>query len=315
MHPAFSVIFFTTASGAGYGMLTILGLAYLSQVLPVDKTFGLFAIGIALILITTGLLSSTFHLGHPERAWRALSQWRSSWLSREGVLAILTYIPALVFALGWLIPGGDNGFYAMTALLMSLLSLITVYSTSMIYASLRTIHAWSNHWVPVVYLSLALMTGLILVNALLLVFASPVASISYASLASIVIALVIKLAYWRFIKQTQSSSTAETATGLGYLGKVTMVQSPHSQENYLLKEMGFKIARKHADKLRRISLFSAFVLPFILTFMSLGNSSILSVSSALLAVIFTMPGVIIERWLFFAEARHTVMLYYGNSTA
>lgn len=315
MHPAFSVIFFTTASGAGYGMLTILGLAYLSQVVPDDKAFGLFAIGIALVLITTGLLSSTFHLGHPERAWRALSQWRSSWLSREGVLAILTYIPALVFAVGWLLLESNNKFYAVAALLMSLLSLFTVYSTAMIYASLRTIHAWSNHWVPVVYLSLAVMTGLILVNALLLVFANPVSLISYTTAGSIVITLAIKLGYWRFIRETQSSSTAETATGLGYLGKVSMVQSPHSQENYLLKEMGFKIARKHADKLRRISVLGAFVLPFILTLMSLGSSSILSVSSALLAVIFAIPGVIVERWLFFAEARHTVMLYYGNSTA
>lgn len=315
MHPAFSVIFFSTASGAGYGLLTVLGLAYFFQITPHDRVFGLFAMGTALVLITTGLLSSTFHLGHPERAWRALSQWRSSWLSREGVLAILTYVPALVLAAGWLLLESNNGFYAMVALLMSLLSLITVYSTAMIYASLHTIHAWSNHWVPAVYLSLAVMTGLILVHALLLILASAVVWISYACLGSIVIALAIKLAYWRFIRQTQSSSSAGTATGLGHLGKVTMVQTPHSQENYLLKEMGFKIARKHADKLRRICLLSAFVLPFILTCMSLGNTSMLAVGSALFAVVISLFGVILERWLFFAEARHTVMLYYRDKNA
>lgn len=315
MHPALSVIFFTTASGAGYGLLTVLGIAHFFQITPDDEAFALSGIGIALVLITTGLLASTFHLGHPERAWHALSQWRSSWLSREGVLAILTYIPALVFAVGWLIPGSDNTIYAIAALLMSSLSLITVYSTSMIYASLRTVHAWSNHWVPLAYVGLALMTGLILTNALLHITVSSVPLISYASLISIVIAFVIKLAYWRFINQTQSASTAETATGLGHLGKVSMVQTPHSQENYLLKEMGYQIARKHAEKLRRISLLCGFAIPFILTLMSLTSSTLLSVCSAVLAVIFSMAGVVVERWLFFAEANHTVMLYYGNATA
>ena len=315
MHPALSVIFFTTASGAGYGLLAILGVGHFFRITPDDVAFGLSAIGIALVLVTTGLLSSTFHLGHPERAWRAMSQWRSSWLSREGVLALMTYVPVLVFAGGWLIMKSSNGVYALAAVVMSLLCIITIYSTSMIYASLKTVHAWANHWVPVAYLSLALMTGFILLNALLLLFGSSVPLVSYATLGSITIAFVIKLAYWRFIKNTQSISTAESATGLGHLGKVSLVQSPHSQENYLLKEMGYKIARKHADKLRRLSLLGGFILPFILTLIISSNSSLPGIIAAILALVFSMLGVIIERWLFFAEAKHTVMLYYGNSTA
>ena len=97
MHPAFSVIFFTSASGAGYGLLTLLGLFATLDWLPLNAPFNLSVITLALVLITAGLLSSTAHLGHPERAWRALSQWRSSWLSREGVFAIITYIPASIF--------------------------------------------------------------------------------------------------------------------------------------------------------------------------------------------------------------------------
>ena len=101
MHPAFSVIFFTSASGAGYGLLTLLGLFATLDWLPLNAPFNLSVITLALVLITAGLLSSTAHLGHPERAWRALSQWRSSWLSREGVFAIITYIPASIFLVGW----------------------------------------------------------------------------------------------------------------------------------------------------------------------------------------------------------------------
>ena len=87
MHPAYSVIFFTSASGGGYFLLTLLGVFGALGVLPPDPVLGLIAFGLAFAMVTAGLLSSTFHLGHPERAWRAFSQWRSSWLSREGVLS------------------------------------------------------------------------------------------------------------------------------------------------------------------------------------------------------------------------------------
>src|SRR5204862_3402126 len=102
MHPAYSVILFTTASGAGYGLLALLGFVGFNHGPASSFIFGLVAIVIALGLITIGLLSSTFHLGHPERAWRAFSQWRSSWLSREGVAAVLTYLPAVLFSATWL---------------------------------------------------------------------------------------------------------------------------------------------------------------------------------------------------------------------
>jgi len=100
MNPAYSVIFFTTASGAGYGLLALLGLIGALTGAPLPPLFALVAIVFALALITAGLLSSTFHLGHPERAWRALSQWRTSWLSREGIAAILTY-PPLCYLDSW----------------------------------------------------------------------------------------------------------------------------------------------------------------------------------------------------------------------
>src|SRR3546814_4853981 len=83
MHPAASVIFFTTASGAGYGLLFLLGIAGAFGLAPPDLALGLVGFTLSLGLITAGLLASTFHLGRPERAWRALSQWRSSWLPRE----------------------------------------------------------------------------------------------------------------------------------------------------------------------------------------------------------------------------------------
>src|SRR5271163_1030965 len=105
MHPALSVILFTTASGAGYGLLMLLGLFGALGLLPATPGFGIVAFGLALGLISFGLLASTFHLGRPERAWRAFSQWRTSWLSREGVFSVLTFLPVAVFGIGWVFFG------------------------------------------------------------------------------------------------------------------------------------------------------------------------------------------------------------------
>ena len=117
MHPAYSVIFFTTATGAGYGLLGLLGLLSVLGMAPADFWFGIVGFGLAFGLIASGLLSSTGHLGHPERAWRAFSQWRSSWLSREGVVAVVTFVPAGLFAIGWVILGRTDGWVAVAALL------------------------------------------------------------------------------------------------------------------------------------------------------------------------------------------------------
>src|SRR6476620_9216130 len=108
MHPAYSVILFTTASGAGYGLLALLGLIGFNHGPASSLWFGLVALIIALGLVSLGLLSSTFHLGRPERAWRAFSQWRSSWLSREGIAAVIAYVPALVLWGAWIFPALDS---------------------------------------------------------------------------------------------------------------------------------------------------------------------------------------------------------------
>src|SRR3989339_1493625 len=98
MHPAFSVIFFTTLSGAGYGLLAMVAALALQGDASSRVLVALLLL--ALALVTVGLLSSLGHLGKPLRAWRAVSQWRTSWLSREGLAALLTYLPALALGVG-----------------------------------------------------------------------------------------------------------------------------------------------------------------------------------------------------------------------
>ena len=312
MHPSFSVIFFTTASGAGYGLLALVAVLAPLGVAPPDAVFGFAALGLALGGVTAGLVSSTFHLGHPERALRAFSQWRSSWLSREGVSAIATYLLAGLFGVFWIFFGAIS---ALLGGLTAIGSVVTVFCTAMIYRSLRPVQRWHNAWVVPNYLALALMTGALWLAMLLQLFVTADKGVSLLVLAAIILAAMLKLGYWRFIDTSASASTAESATGLGALGKVRLFEAPHTSENYLLKEMGFRIARKHAAKLRRITVLLAFALPFALSLvppLAVGWPAALA---ALLAAPIATLGVLIERWLFFAEAKHAVMLYYGAARA
>lgn len=315
MHPAFSVIFFTVASGTGYGMLFLMALLALVGRLPLDPWFAWPAFVIAFGLVTAGLLSSLLHLGHPERFLKALTQWRSSWLSREGVLAILTYAPAGLFALGWLFvtadPTAPGTVMTILAALTAALAVATVYSTSMIYASLKPIPQWYRRDVPSGYLILALASGALTVNALGALTGTVTHLVPAVALVGLVLALIAKRAYWRGIRSQKPTATAAAATGLDDGVRVRLLDPPHTEPNYLQKEMAYRIARKHADKLRRIAVLAGFALPFVAVLASFAAGGLVAAALSVVAAVSAHVGIAVERWLFFAEATHTVTLYYG----
>ena len=308
MNPAPSIVFFTTASGAGYGLLFWLGVLRPVGLLPQVPAFALFCLVLALLLITAGLASSLLHLGNPQRAWRALSQWRSSWLSREGVAALVTYVPAFVFGYGLL--AGLPGLATLAGLLAALGAAVTVWCTGMIYASLKPIPQWHHPLVAPGYLLLAAYTGMALlaaVSALGGVIGGPASFIVTLGIAGV----ILKLAYWTMIDGARPAATAESATSLGHIGTVRPLDPPHTGTNYLLREMGFRVARKHAASLRRLALALGFGLPILLALAAtqFGGGGVLLP----LAALFALAGMLLERWLMFAEATHTVTLYYRGT--
>lgn len=309
MHPARSIIVFTSLSGAGYGLVLLMALGGLFGLLSPGRWFGAAGLGGGLVLISAGLLSSLLHLGHPERAWRALSQWRSSWLSREGVASLLTFLPILALAWGWIV---EQAIWPAAALLSALGSVGTIFCTAMIYASLKPIRQWRQPLVPPVYLLLALATGSLLLLVLLSLWGGVPAWAAGLAILTTLLAWGLKLAYWRRIDQEQPFATAESATGLGALGRVRLLESPHTEENYLLREMGYRVARKHSRKLRHIALILGLLLPLLCLLPLLAAGGWWEVPLALLAASGALAGTLVERWLFFAEATHTVTLFYGR---
>ena len=248
MHPAASIIVFTTLSGLGYGLAAVLGLGLLDPAALATRL----AFLLALALISGGLISSTLHLGNPQRAWRALSQWRSSWLSREGVMAIASFAPLICSAIAawwagrfiWfcgldrrracprhrLLHGDDLRLAEIGAGLAHaadrrLLSAVFGFGRSAQPAPLFAAAGGSEHFR--------------LLLALTFVF--------------LVAAWIAKILWWRRLAALTPLSTPETATGLGFIGRVRLLERPHVNENYLTREMGFRVARKHAEKLALIA--------------------------------------------------------------
>ncbi|MDZ4392330.1 dimethyl sulfoxide reductase anchor subunit family protein [Cypionkella sp.] len=288
MHPAPSVILFSVLSGAGFGLLFYLGFGF-------AHPSGMLAFlwwGLGYGLAVIGLLASTFHLGNPQRALLAFSQWWTSWLSREAWTSIAALVLLAPMALSdWLGLGLPRPF----GWLGGALALATVFTTSMIYTQIKAVPRW-HHWLtPVMFLTFALAGGAVLAGQ----------SFAAVLLAALVVVL---LAIWQvgdgqFARKAQ---TLGTATGLDRIGEVTVFEQAHTAGNYLLREMIFVVGRKHAQKLRAIALATAAVIPAV----------VLAVSGEVwaftLAAVCHLIGALAARWLFFAEAEHVVGLFYGK---
>ncbi|WP_295077554.1 DmsC/YnfH family molybdoenzyme membrane anchor subunit [Tabrizicola sp.] len=287
MHPAPSVILFSTLSGLGFGFLAFLGWGA-----PTPSgwvAFFLWALGYGLAV--GGLLASTFHLGNPKNALKAFSQWRTSWLSREAwasVASLLSLSPVAlsdIFGLGLPRLVGQVG---------GVLALLTVFTTAMIYTQIKAVPRW-HHWLtPVMFLGFAVAGGALLSGH------------AWAPVLLLAVGAVL-WAVWRVGDGAfaRAGQTMGTATGLDRLGVPSVFDPAHTAGNYLKREMIFVVGRKHAAKLRMLALVLASALPALVLILPLGGAGIA------LAGLMHLAGALAARWLFFAEAEHVVGLYYG----
>ena len=287
MNPAPSVIVFTVLSGLGFGFLSLLGLTGASGVVA----FFLWGLGYGLAV--AGLVASSFHLGNPQRALLAFTQWRTSWLSREAWASVMTLVLFAPQALSdWLGLGWGRGFGIAGAVMAG----VTVICTAMIYTQIKAVPRW-HHWtVPPVFLAYAVAGGLVM---------SGIGVLALPMLCVLGVALAL---HWHFGARAfaRAGATMESATGLGRVGAVSVFEQPHTGGNYLLREMIYVVGRRHADRVRMIAMVFSVMLPSIaLAWLSGGGAVVVAVATHLI-------GAMAQRWLFFAEAEHVVGLYYGK---
>jgi DMSO reductase anchor subunit len=325
MKPSLSIIFFTVSSGAGLGLLALLALGdLLDQALPSDALMQ--GIAVALALVAAGLASSVLHLAKPANAWRAFSRFRTSWLSREAVFAACLFPVAFAYgALAW--TAEDGVLRALAALGAALLAWAVLVSTAMIYASLKPIRQWCSAWTPVNYLLLGHWSGAVLLLGLARAHAAHERSLGWLAGGLGVAALIAKIGQWRAIAAgARDAPTLERAIGVPEypnehtnkyanegaqppgmtVARARLFDVGHSHGTFLTDEFGFVLARRNAVALRIAALAAGFGVPAAWIASGAANAPVAS-----LAAIVCLAGLLAERWLFFAEAQHTVRLYHG----
>jgi DMSO reductase anchor subunit len=307
MNPAWSVVVFTTAAGLGQGLVVALVAATLAQT-PIAAAFRLDALGIALSLLVLGLASSFLHLGRPERAWRAAMMWRTSWLSRE-VIVLPTFIAAV--ALWWLLLHQDppmRGATLVLPLVCAVLAALLWHCTAMIYACLRFIAEWAHPLTGVNFTLIGVASGLVACSALaalageaqLLRAAGPAAAAATAA------ALATRALALHRNAHLVPRSTLQSATGI-QAPRLTQLSMGMSAGSFNTREFFHGASARTLIAVRIAAIGLGFVVPVALMLWALMSAA---TWPWLVAPLVQVPGLLADRWLFFAQARHPQNLYY-----
>lgn len=322
MHPAFSVIFLTTLIGAAQGLFLALfsGQAYTElNLLPSMANTNFFGLGaiIVLILLVAGLVSSVFHLGRPERAWRSAAMWRTSWLSRE-VIA-LPFMMAVTFVYAVMQLGGFDAVVYSSAtnnftysLLVGSVGVVAAFAlficTAMIYACIKFLQEWSSPLTVINYMLLGTASGFTLATAFSSYYVAPEMTKFYGVWAIIltVVAFLTRSASLVRNSRIKFKSTIQSAIGVRHnviqqKSQGAMGGSFNTREYFHGKTAFFLKSVKWAFMLL------VFPLPILLisSAMSTHNSEVY-----VLAFLVQYVGLLAERWLFFAQANHPQNIYY-----
>jgi DMSO reductase anchor subunit len=322
MHPAFSVIFLTTLIGVGQGLFLALytGQVYsLAKLLPAQSSQGFYALGsaVAMVLLIGGLIASFFHLGHPERAWRAMTQWRTSWLSREVIVLpifmAMVFLYALVHFMQWTSPlfvVADTLAVDLT-LIVGLLGSIAAFalflSTAMIYASLKFLQEWHTPLTVVNYTFLGLASGFMLAAAFSAY--SGVGLVAFFGTWAVIftlIAAVGRVASLMRNKRLRPKIDLTSAIGVRHPHSVQLTQG-FMGGSFNTREFFHHKSAFFVNGMRRVFLALVFVIPVGLIIASYFMQSELL---PLVAFVVQYIGLLAERWYFFAEAKHPQNLYY-----
>jgi DMSO reductase anchor subunit len=309
MNPATSVILLTTLIGAGQGLFLALFAAELAGAARPDAAgAGFFAWGGAVVVALTaaGLVASTFHLGRPERGWRAATMWRTSWLSREVIVLPLFAGGAVCWTLAHALQGASG-----TSLVLGALTAITCFAlfvcTAMVYASIRFLQEWASPLTLINYLLLGLASGCTLATALA-ALAAPALVAPFAGAAMLFTALGLVMRALSLARNARLKPRSSLRSAIGIRHPVIRQRAMGFMGgSFNTREFFHGAAPGTLRRLKWVFIAAAFVAPFAL--LAVGSAA---QSAALLMAAFAVQylGLLVERWYFFAQANHPQNLYY-----
>ena len=280
MRPTLSAAIFSSATGAGFGLLALIGIFAGSGLLPEDRGLGAIGIGLALAAVAFGLAAAKFAAGRPESQWPASADWRESWPSRTGILATAAVAAAVLFGFGWVVHGARDGIWRWFGLFAASFSIMAVYSTAMIYGSREETPVWSNRWVLPIFLALALLTGALWLNALALLFGLASPDLAMLAVVALFLSFYLKRKYWRLIDLT----------------------APPAPSGDDIWPEGIQPFPASSVRNRRRTVFiGLFAVPLLLMLVGMGKEPSIAIPCTLVAAISASFGVLVERLLFLDE--------------
>ena len=309
MHPGFSVILLTTLIGAGQGLflgLYAADLAAALHLIELPSGRGFFVPGVVLVLAFAGAgaVASLFHLGHPERAWRALAMWRTSWLSREGIVLPSFMLAVFLYGIAhWFEWPATLAIGAVAAVLC--LSLFIC--TGMIYACIKFLQEWASPLTVINYIVLGCASGFTLASAFA-AFTEDRLVVAYtaAAIAITLLGLLTRCASLLRNSRIKHRSTLQSATGIHH-PRIVQTSQGFMGGSYNTREFFHGRSRAFLRSVKWLFLALAFALPLLLLGFSLSHVSAVVLSSAFVV---QYAGLIAERWFFFAQSNHPQNLYY-----
>jgi DMSO reductase anchor subunit len=307
VNPAFSVVFFTSLAGVAQGLVVALAVAALGGVV-VHGGFAVTMLGVAVVLLVVALGCSFLHLGRPERAWRAATMWRTSWLSRE-VIVLPAFIA--VVALWWAAArAGAAPSWTGVALPLAALGLATLLwlCTAMIYACLRFIEEWAHPSTLASFVLIGLSSGLVLLTAAAQAAgeAALAQGLGPAAAGVTVLAGAVRVATLRRNARLRHRSTLQSATGIA-AARLAQTSMGMSAGSFNTREFFHRASAAGMRRARVLLVLLGFVVPALLAVLGLATSATWPWWAA---AIVQVPGLILDRWFFFAQARHPQNLYY-----
>jgi DMSO reductase anchor subunit len=313
MQPALSVLFLTTLIGAGQGLFLALFLAELGGAVgwmtaPPPRFLAIGAV-VALVATGLGLVSSFFHLGRPQRAWRSAARWRTSWLSREVIVLPLFMAALAAYALaqgsGW--SAGRAAPTLALGAVTATLALALFVCTGMIYACLKFLQEWASPLTVINYLLLGTASGFTLATALsalsepqLLPFFGSGALLATAA------AFLGRAASLFRNARLRPKSTLQTAIGVRH-PRIVQITQGMMGGSFNTREFFHGRSRAFFRAIKWVFLVLAFPLPATLLAIGMWQGEPLPL---LLAFAVQYVGLLAERWFFFAQANHPQNLYY-----
>ena len=309
MKPAYSVLFLTTLLGAGQGLfLALYGVevaVWAGRVPPQDPVVFFGAGGaVVLGLLGLGLVASVFHLGRPERGWRAFSQWRTSWLSREVIVLPLFMAAVFAYAVAHVVGYGATLWLGAAGVVLCVALFVC---TGMIYACLKFLQEWHTPLTVINYFLLGTASGLTAATA----FAAWAAPALTASLATLAVAVTLLAFLFRVASLVRNArlrpqSTLQTAIGIKH-PRIAQKSQGFMGGSYNTREFFHGRPLAWVRWVKWAFLVLVFPVPVVLLAAGLATASAAVLAAAFLA---QYAGLLAERWFFFAQARHPQNLYY-----